>query len=136
MPECTLCGKRVPALNRIELEDAIVEVCEDCSKFGRVVERAAASPAKTYRPMQKTVDLHGILKEDEAFFATDYGRRVREARESRGLTRPEFAKRINERESIIRRIERQEMEPDDRLTEKIERFLNIKMKEHEAEEYE
>lgn len=130
-----MCGKRAPALNKIELEDAIVEVCDACSKFGRVVERAHA-PKKAYKPMQRPVDLHGILKDEEDFFATDYGRRVREARESRGLTRPDFAKKINERDSIIRRIERQEMEPDDKLTEKIERFLNIKLKEHESEEYE
>jgi len=127
MPECTLCGKRVAALNKIELEDAIVEVCDDCSKFGRVVQRA--TPAKTYKPMQKAVDLHGILKEDEPVFASDYGKRVREAREARGLARPDLARKINERESIIRRIERQEMEPDDTLTRKIERFLNIKIKE-------
>lgn len=129
MPECTLCGKRVAALNKIELEDAIVEVCDDCSKFGRIVERTPAAPAKAYKPMQKAVDLHGIVKEDETIFATDYGRRVREAREARGLTRPEFARKISERESIIRRIERQEMGPDDKLTRKIERFLNIKLKE-------
>jgi putative transcription factor len=128
-----LCGKRVPALNKIELEDAIVEVCDACSKFGRVVERAS-TPKKAYKPMQKPVDLHGILKDEEVLFASNYGKRVKEARETRGLTRPDFAKKINERESIIRRIERQEMEPDDRLTEKIERFLNIKLKEHEAEE--
>lgn len=115
-------------MNRIELEDAIVEVCDDCSKFGRMIKRVPT--AKAYKPMQKPVNLTGLIKdEEETYFALDYGKRVREAREARDLTRPELAKKINERESIIRRIERQTMEPDEKLTKKIERFLNIKLKE-------
>ena len=45
------------------------------------------------------------------------------------LTREEFAKKINEKESIIKRIENEEMRPDEALTKKIERFLKIKLKE-------
>ena len=128
LPEFTLCGRRVSVLNRIELEDSIVEVCEDCSKFGRIIKRV--SNEKAYKPMQKSVNLTGLIKdEEEEHFALDYGKRVREAREARSLTLPEFAKKINERESIVRRIERQTLEPDEKLTEKIERFLNIKLKE-------
>ena len=128
MSECTLCGRHQPMLNKIEIEDAIAEVCDDCSKFGRMVERAGERK-RDYKPMQKHVDLAGIVKDEDVVFVADYGKRVNMAREARGLTRTEFAKKINERESIIRRIERQEMEPDDLLKEKIERFLNVKLTE-------
>ena len=127
MPECTLCGKQVPTLNKIELEGAIIEVCDDCVKFGKVTETTI--PRKSYRPMPKEVNLTGILAEGERIFVPDYGNRVRKAREARGLSQTEFARKINERESIIRRVERQMLEPSDALTRKIERFLNIKLKE-------
>ena len=126
MPECTLCGKTVPTLNKIELEGTIVEVCDECVKFGKVTETAVHR--KIYKPISKDVNLIGIETEAKTF-VPDYGNRVRKAREARGLSQTEFAKKINERESIIRRIERHMLEPSDQLTRKIERFLNIKLKE-------
>jgi uncharacterized protein (TIGR00270 family) len=45
------------------------------------------------------------------------------------LTREEFSKKINERESVIRRIEKEEMRPSESLTKKIENFLKIKLTE-------
>ena len=132
MPECTLCGKRVPVLNKIELEDAIVETCDDCSKFGKVIERTDAGT--TYKQKQRPARPTGIINDEDVPFALDYGKRVKEAREARDLTRTDFARKINERESMIRRVERQTIEPDDALTRKIERFLSIRLK--EQEEYE
>jgi len=51
-----------------------------------------------------------------------------EARKKRNLTREEFSKKINEKESVIRRVEYEEMTPNDALVEKIERFFDIKLK--------
>ena len=122
LPECTLCGKNVDALSRIELEGTIVEVCADCVKFGRVVE------TKLYKPLGKKIQLTK-LAENNTELAADYGMRVKKAREERTLTCAEFAQAINERESVIKRIEGQSMTPDDALTRKIEQFLEIKLKE-------
>ncbi len=68
------------------------------------------------------------MKEDETIIIDDYGKKIIEAREKINLTREKFAKKINEKESVIRRVESGEMEPDDKLTEKLERFLKIKLK--------
>jgi len=68
------------------------------------------------------------LKEEEAVIVDNYGKKIIENRKKINLTREEFAKKINEKESVIRRVESEEMEPDDKLTEKIERFLGIKLK--------
>ena len=122
LPECTLCGKKVDALNRIELEGTVVEVCTDCVKFGRAVE------TKLYKPMTKKLQLRK-LAENNTEFAADYGTRMKKAREARDLTHTEFAHTINERESVIKRVEGQSMVPDDTLVKKIERFLEIKLKE-------
>lgn len=122
MPECTLCGKKADALTRIELEGSIVEVCDSCVKFGKVVE------AKLYNPMAKKIQF-GELAENDVELAADYGTRVKAAREAKGLTHEEFARAINERESVIKRLEGQTIEPDEALVKKIERFLEIKLKE-------
>ncbi len=122
LSECTLCGKNVDALNRVELEGTIVEVCDSCVKFGRAVE------TKLYKPMTKKLQLTK-LAENNTELAVDYGTRVKKAREARTLTRAEFAQAINERESVIKRVEGQTMAPDDMLARKIERFLEIRLKE-------
>ena len=44
------------------------------------------------------------------------------------MSREQFAEKIKEKESVIKRVENEEMTPDDALTEKIERFLEIKLK--------
>ena len=125
LPECTLCGKNVDALNKIELEGTIVEVCADCIKFGRAVE------TKLYKPIAKKIQLAKFTEptENNTELAADYGTRVKKAREARTLTHAEFAQAINERESVIKRIEGQTMMPDDMLARKIEQFLEIKLKE-------
>jgi putative transcription factor len=59
----------------------------------------------------------------------NYGKRIRKARESLGLNIEEFAKRIAEKESLMRKIENQQMKPDKKLVDKIEKFLKIKITE-------
>lgn len=122
LPECTLCGKKVDALNKIELEGTIVSVCDNCVKFGRAVE------ARLYRPMARKIQLAELV-DNNTMLATDYGARVKKARETKDLTRTEFARMINERESVIKRIEAQSMQPDDKLLKKLEQFFDIKLKE-------
>jgi putative transcription factor len=60
-------------------------------------------------------------------FVSNYGMLIKKSRESRGLTINDFAKMIKERDSVIKRIENEEMGPDDELTKRIENFLKIKL---------
>ena len=116
IPECELCGKSVNELTKIEVEGSIVNVCPNCVKFGKPVEvkmETASEPAI----------------EDSMELASDYGTRIKKARESQRISRTEFANNINERESVIKRVENQTMIPDDELVKKIERFLKISLSE-------
>ena len=69
------------------------------------------------------------LDEEDSVFIDNYGKKIIEARERMDLTREEFAKKINEKESMIKRIEHEDMRPNQALTKKIERFLNIRLTE-------
>ena len=56
----------------------------------------------------------------------DFAAIIKEARETRKLTREQLAKRINEKVSVIERVEKG-MRPDERLRKKLENALNIDM---------
>ena len=65
--------------------------------------------------------------EEETVFVDNYGKLIITVRKRMNLTREEFAKKINEKESVIKRVESEEMRPNDALSKKIERFLGIKL---------
>ena len=57
----------------------------------------------------------------------DYEFEVRKAREAKNWSREDLGKKINERVSVITRIETGKMTPDIKLTKKLERALDIKL---------
>jgi putative transcription factor len=57
----------------------------------------------------------------------DYDVRVRQAREKMGLTHEELGKKINEKVSVLKKIETRKIKPDDRLAAKLEHALKIKL---------
>lgn len=52
---------------------------------------------------------------------------VRKNRERLGLTQDQLGAKINEKGSVISRIESAHMEPDMRMAKKLERFLGVKL---------
>jgi len=66
--------------------------------------------------------------------ATDYDDRIRQARESRGLSQEELAQSLNEKASLIRKLERGDIMPPDSVREKIERKLDISLVEGESDD--
>jgi putative transcription factor len=55
----------------------------------------------------------------------DYDDRIRSARESEGLTQEELADQLNEKASLIRKLERGDVLPSDSIQRKLERALSI-----------
>ena len=55
----------------------------------------------------------------------NYNTAVRNAREAKNWSREDLGKKINERVSVINRIESGKMTPDNKLTKKLEKALNI-----------
>jgi uncharacterized protein (TIGR00270 family) len=89
-------------------------------KYGELIESIPVRVAKVR-------EMPVVKEEEEIIIIDNYGKKIIEAREKINLTREEFAKRIKEKESVIKRVENEEMKPDDKLTEKIEKFLDIKL---------
>ena len=57
----------------------------------------------------------------------NYDFEIRKAREAKNWSREDLGKKINERVSVITRIETGKMTPDTKLTKKLEKALNIKL---------
>jgi len=57
----------------------------------------------------------------------DYDGRIRDARESRDLSQEELADRLNEKASLIRKLERGDMLPSDDVQAKLERALDVSL---------
>ena len=135
--ECEICGKPIEGRPvRTKIDGSVLEVCQECSKYGRVqkdtpLERKFVSRDKKGKPMKKKSqanrqNIQRRRREDSMDeLVEDYNILVRQARESKGWTREELGAKIYEKVSVINRIESGKMEPDVKLAKKLEKTLNI-----------
>jgi putative transcription factor len=59
--------------------------------------------------------------------AQDYDDRIRDARESAGMSQEDLAKELNEKASLIRKLEHGDTLPSDDVQKKLERKLDISL---------
>jgi len=126
IPECTLCGKNVGKLFLVEVEGSKIEVCESCAKYGNLIEEIKPKEHEIKNNVKRSFP---EFEEPEDILKPNYGKLIMQARQKLGLERKKFAMKINEKESIIKRVESQQMTPDEKLQKKIENFLEIKLTE-------
>lgn len=117
--ECLICGKEAEKLNKALVEGSIVDVCDRCVKFGTKIQEREIY----YRPIKRKIE----FKEPDTEIISHYGKMISKTREDKGLTREEFARRINEKESVVKRIEEEAILPNGQLIKKIESFLGVKL---------
>ena len=133
---CELCGRDVPRLHRVIIEGVVLNVCDECAKFGKEIKGNDVPKDVKYLPPEivrerierKRRSTDRALEEEE-ILVEDYPERIRSAREKMGLTQEELAKMILEKRTVISKLERGEMRPDEKLTKKLEKALHIKLKE-------
>jgi len=121
--ECEICGKVTRKILITEIEGIVLRVCEECSRSGRILN--VIEERKTIKDKQKLK----MEFEEEYELVENYGKLIAEARKKMNLSIEELAKKIGEKESLIRKIEREEIRPSDKVIEKLEKFLKIKLKE-------
>lgn len=122
-----MCGNETE-LFRAVIEGTELRVCKNCAGFGKVLQKIRV-PAKEKKKKQEE------LSEEEPeviqVIVPDYAKKVKQARESLGLKQEELAKKLNEKESIIHKVETGHYKPNLMLAQKLEHFLKIKL----VEEY-
>jgi len=133
--QCEICGAEIRGKPiSVTIDNSELQVCPKCAPYGQPVNKRApvsrkvspvarAAPRVTKRPQKNFFD---ILKDE---LVDDYEHIIREARESHGWSQEELAAKIKEKASLIKKIERKEIVPEDSVRKKLEHTLNIKLTE-------
>ena len=111
-------------------------VCGKCSKHGKITWEnkkprsvrlgakvtAKISPLMISSRSPSQVDVGSTLE-----LVEDFEVRIRRAREKMSLSHEDLGKEINEKISVLRKIERGKMTPDNKLAVKLEHSLKIEL---------
>jgi len=119
---CDLCGKSVDALSKTLVEGVAMDLCSLCTKYGKVLR----APAPTKKQQAARNELHETPELPEDHLVADYNLVLKKAREKLGMTQEDFAKHINERVSIVQKVERKEFEPTIAAARRWEKVLHVK----------
>ena len=156
---CEMCGKFAgPDLEECEVDGAIMFLCRSCAKFGDKVSKfsqddihetevsfvksrpdgqgSSVSHVKvrtgtSHRSTSPKKRRYDQLYGDEVLI-DDYGEAIKNARKKKGWSLEDFAQMINEKASLLQKIEKSEFNPPENLIVKIERKLNISLREEVA----
>lgn len=131
---CEVCGCRIGGKPfNVIIEGARLTVCGECAKHGKICYDEPKPKLTFAKPKARPVMLRVQPKPKPPSVDTslelieDYGVKIRKAREQLGLSHEELGKRINEKVSLLRKIETGKMTPDDRLAAALEHALKIKL---------
>lgn len=149
MVQCELCGAETASPRTAKIEGAELEVCDDCADLGTEVKTEESTSTST----KYSTDSSGSSSSSSASssgsstggsggggrrrdmfdemdeLVPDYGERIRSAREERGLSQEDLGDQINEKASLIRKLERSDTLPSDGVQRKLEGHLNITLTE-------
>jgi len=112
---CDLCGKDTQ-LCRAIVEGTELNVCASCAKMGKLMSRPQFRQTRS-APIAETIEI----------LISGFGKKIRDARERKGLTQKEFAAMLNEKESIIQKIENETFKPTIEKAKRFEKILGIKL---------
>jgi putative transcription factor len=150
MVQCEMCGTETADPNRIKVEGAELDVCDECTDFGTELQTEDSSSSTSTKYSTSTSsssssssgrsrstsstsstsgggggghsnDSYGDADE----LAQDFDQRIRSARERAEMSQSELAQELNEKASLIRKLERGETLPTDDTQGKLERYFDI-----------
>jgi putative transcription factor len=136
--QCEMCGSVIDSgLFKTKIEGSVINVCNKCSRYGVVVAQVKSVPILSRDKKEKSEKkTDHVSQETETIFviAPNYATKIKSGRERLGLKQEELAKKLNERDSLLSKIESGAIEPSIKLAEKLERFFNIKLIEEHKED--
>lgn len=156
MVQCEMCGTETATPNRVKVEGAELDVCDNCTDFGTEVTTQDSSSTSTKYSTggssgggsggtaatsgssssgssttgggsssggggRRSRDLFDEMDE----LSQDFDDRIRTARERAGLSQEDLAGELNEKASLIRKLEHGDTLPTDELQRKLETRLDI-----------
>lgn len=139
MASCEICGIQIlEKVDRVYVEGNLLTVCKSCSKRGKPSTnqqniQKTGRPSSYQQNIQKTgfprpkkiVKTEKITFDDTRILVSNLSEVIRKSRMTRGLTHEQLGLSLNERASLLRKIESGSIKPDEELAKKLERFFRI-----------
>lgn len=108
---CDMCGKET-TLKKTSVEGTTMQLCNECQSYG-VVEK---------KKQKRTVSM-----QKEEMIVPNYAKKIKTARENKGLKQEELAQQLAIKLSQLHKFESNNQEPDIATAKKLEQTLNIKL---------
>ena len=136
---CEVCGSPLRASpNRVEIDGAIMVVCNNCARLGKqigpaapavsVISNRVSNRIARVNPAQNALRTMAQRPTEQEFeLDPDYHLIIRQGREKTGLSQEQLGKLINEKPSVIRMVESKKLKPDITLTRKLMHELKINL---------
>jgi putative transcription factor len=131
---CEVCGRKIHGPpTRALIEGAKLTVCIECSKHGKIIheeevevrQRVQSKPLTPVSFVQRKPATAKVDTTQE--IVEGYDQKIRQAREKLGLSHEELGKKINEKASVLSKLETGKMTPNNQLVTKLEHVLKIKL---------
>ena len=142
---CEMCGADMDRGIRIRLERSVLSVCPKCAKLGQPVDPpppaplrpgVASAPLGRGRPSlsgRRLAERDVFNEMPELELAGDWARRIRAAREALGWTPEDLGRKLNEKKSVVLKLESGGFRPPDALVGKLERLLKVRLRDVSVE---
>ncbi|MGM5482543.1 MAG: multiprotein bridging factor aMBF1 [Nanobdellota archaeon] len=121
--QCDMCGIDAE-LYKVEIEGTILNVCRNCSKYGKTISSPAKRTASAWKKKKKPIEKP---QEEIDVLVEDFSSIVKKKREDMGLKQKELAAKMAERESVIQKIESGHFKPSLSLAKKFEKLFGARL---------
>ncbi len=122
--DCEMCGKEEAAL-KIAIEGSVITVCDNCSKFGKVVGKVSM-PAAALKGKDRKEEMPAG-EEYVEIVVPEFGSRIKQKRESLGLKQNEFARKVAVKESVLHKMETGSLKPSLEEARRLGKALGLKL---------
>jgi putative transcription factor len=136
--QCEMCGETIRGMAKlVRVEGAELQVCSRCEKYGTEVQQPKRADVR--RPVTGAIlparpaaipvarrkrDLFDFM---EGEIVDDYAARIRKARMDKGLSQKDLAMQMKEKEHLIKKIENNDLIPEEGVRKKLEKALEIRL---------
>lgn len=132
---CELCGNEMSRPKEVMVEGSKLKVCQECAKYGKEVFSSQGEDTSRTEIMnrinreRKRRESRSVYGGGNKELAFDYPSKIKSARLENDLNQEELSDMINEKKSVVTKLEKGDLHPSDKLREKIEHALDIELME-------
>jgi putative transcription factor len=133
---CEICGRPIEGEPiPVEVDKAVLYVCRSCAaQYGKRATQQQPQAAVQKKPAPRPKPAAPRPPPLEVELVENFGAVIRRARENLGLSREALAAMLGVKETVLRRIEAGQLQPDLALAKRLERALGVRLLVEAAEE--